>query len=110
MSNPILYKHFQQNVRDFSDFDAACDLAKELNLTIESSQRDAPVGLMFGVLTISKWRNMSPTELNDLHGTIEGDRRHGPVTILIRPHAPEVIRESFLALGGQETKLFGAQP
>lgn len=43
------------------------------------------MGLLYGDWAIAKWRNLSPAERKQLDGRMEGDFRHGPVTIRINP-------------------------
>jgi hypothetical protein len=48
-----------------------------------------PQGVMYGSnWQIAKWRNLSPTEQSQLHGTITGDRCKGPVRVAIFWNAP----------------------
>lgn len=53
-----------------------------------------PTGLLFGEYDwIAKWRNLTPSERKELHGTMSGDMRNGPVVIdlkdqAIRAHCP----------------------
>jgi len=43
-----------------------------------------PTGLLFGDYVISKWRNLSKQERDDLHGTMSGEFREGPVIIELK--------------------------
>lgn len=54
-------------------------------LSIGSMERNAPRGLLFGEYDISKWGGLNSAERGQLHGTMEGDMRHGPITITIKP-------------------------
>ena len=47
-----------------------------------------PTGLLFGHYDwIAKWRNLTPAERAQLHGTMSGDFREGPVVISLKPDA-----------------------
>lgn len=50
----------------------------------------APIGVMYGRCVIPKWRNIDPAEIDQLHGTITGDHRNGPVKLSIFYTAPSV--------------------
>jgi hypothetical protein len=50
---------------------------------------DKPQGVMYGHnWRIAKWRNLTSAEQAELHGTICGDRRRGPVRVAIFWNAP----------------------
>ena len=38
---------------------------------------------------IAKWRNLTPKERSELHGTMDGDFREGPVVINLKDAAVE---------------------
>lgn len=66
-----------------------------------SPQAGAPMGVLFGDVLISKWRNLSPEDREDLHGMIvaeAGSMRHGPVKIMLRKNAPADVVAAFLAI------------
>ena len=69
---------------DFVAFGTACDWLKRLGYSIGSMQRGDPIGVMRGDYSISKWRNLSAAEREDLDGTIEGSKRTGPITVTLR--------------------------
>ncbi len=57
----------------------------ELNgISVGIMQGPAPRGLMYGDCHISKWRNLSHVEQKQMHGTMTGDMRNGPVVVNIR--------------------------
>jgi hypothetical protein len=70
---------------DFEALHAAQDWCRENGISYGSLCRDDPVGLLYGDWAIAKWRNLSPAERKQLDGRMEGDFRHGPVTIRINP-------------------------
>lgn len=82
MSTKTLKIEFNQT-GDFSAYTAAKAWCDERGISYGSTQRDAPVGLMYGDYEISKWRNMTAAEIAQLDGRITGDKRNGPVTITI---------------------------
>lgn len=47
-------------------------------------ERDQPRGLMVGTGHIPKWTHMTASERKELHGTMTGNMRLGPVTIELR--------------------------
>lgn len=47
-------------------------------------QRNDPRGVLKGDYRISKWRNMTPRHRLELDGTLEGNMRHGPLTLKIK--------------------------
>lgn len=44
-----------------------------------------PSGLLYGDFDIQKWHNLRAKERAALDGLLTGDKRHGPVTVSIRP-------------------------
>lgn len=61
--------------------DAWC---REQKISVGPLQRGAARGLMRGDAMISKWRNMTNAEHNQLDGRMTGDMRTGPVEIWMR--------------------------
>jgi hypothetical protein len=57
-----------------------CD---ERGIAVGVKQSGQPRGLLLGAYRIAKWRNLRPHEQAELHGTMTGDMRHGPVTITL---------------------------
>lgn len=43
----------------------------------------APQAIKKGNWAIAKWKNLTPSERNDIDGTITGEGRQGPVTVKI---------------------------
>lgn len=58
---------------------------RERDISYGSWQRGFPAGLLYGDFTIAKWRNLTPKEQSECHGTMRGDGRNGPITISIKP-------------------------
>lgn len=69
---------------DFVAFDAAREWVQSLGYSVGSMQRDEPIGLMAGRWSISKWRSLSAKERDELDGTITGNKRNGPVTVMLK--------------------------
>lgn len=66
---------------DFQALYAAQEWLSSHGVSYGSLCGDEPVGLLYGNWAICKWRNLTPTEQKQLDGRMEGDFRHGPVTI-----------------------------
>ena len=70
---------------------------RENGLSVGQSCATGPTGLLFGRYDwIAKWRNLTASERQDLHGTMSGDMRDGPVVINlkdedVRTHCPGLI-------------------
>ena len=77
---------------DFVSMNLAEDTLRKAGFSIGSMQRDEPIGIMFGACAISKWRNLSQRERDELHGQITGDKRNGPVTVTLFCNAPNEAR------------------
>lgn len=59
----------------------------ERGISVGSSERGSPRGLLYGDITIAKWRNLDKHERAELDGEMTGDMRNGPVRISIRERA-----------------------
>jgi hypothetical protein len=68
----------------FEAFSAATSWCRRNGYSYGSTQRDDPIGLLKGDYAIAKWRNLSMAERAGLDGTIEGDKRNGPVYVHLR--------------------------
>ena len=70
---------------------------REKGISFGQSCATGPTGLLFGQYDwIAKWRNLTARERKDLHGTMSGDMRGGPVMIVlkddaIRTHCPALF-------------------
>lgn len=51
--------------------------------SVGEMQRGSPRGLLAGDYAVAKWRNLTIAEREQLDGVMEGDMRHGPVTVKI---------------------------
>jgi len=68
--------------------EAAEAWCRENGISVGQSSADGPSGLLFGEYDwIAKWRNMTPKEQADLHGTMDGDFREGPVIVTLKDSA-----------------------
>jgi hypothetical protein len=76
-------KTFDQ-VGDFKAVHAAEEWCEKQGISVGSMQGPSPRGLMYGNYAIAKWRNLNDKEREELHGTMTGDMRNGPVTVQIR--------------------------
>ena len=61
---------------------------REHGISVGQSSATGPTGLLFGKFDwIAKWRNLTPQEREELHGTMDGDFREGPVVINLKDSA-----------------------
>jgi hypothetical protein len=61
---------------------------QENGISVGQSSAMGPTGLLFGKFGwIAKWGNLAPQERSDLHGTMSGEFREGPVVIVLRDDA-----------------------
>jgi hypothetical protein len=79
---------------DFEAMDEAETFLSERGFSIGTNQRGAPRGVMFGDYSIEKWRNLNKREISELHGTLVGDGRNGPLTLTIFAAAPDEARRA----------------
>lgn len=71
---------------------------KALGFSYGTLQRGAPIGILHGEWTISKWRNMTAAEQRELHGAItSADFREGPVIVGLRETCPALAMVAVLA-------------
>lgn len=85
---------------DFAATSYAEKMLEQAGFAVGSSQRGSPRGIMFGNYHVSKWRNLRPSEIEQLHGQIIGDGRNGPLTIKIFSHAPQDAVDAFKSACG----------
>ena len=72
----------------FQALRAAETWCKQNGISVGQSCALGPSGLLFGHYDwIAKWRNLTPAERAQLHGTMSGDFREWPVVISLRPDA-----------------------
>ena len=87
---------------------AATQWCKDHGISVGQSSATGPTGLMFGDWSwIAKWRNLTYKERQELHGTMGGDFREGPVVVILKDAAIEQFRPELLALNGAH---LGATP
>ena len=68
--------------------EAAEAWCRENGISVGQSSADGPSGLLFGDYDwIAKWRNLTAQERADLHGTMDGDFREGPVIVTLKDSA-----------------------
>ena len=66
---------------------------RENGISVGQSCATGPTGLLFGKFDwIAKWRNLAPKERAELHGTMSGDFREGPVVISLKDDAVQAHR------------------
>ncbi len=72
----------------FEAYRAAQAWCKANGISVGQSSATGPSGLLFGEYDwIAKWRNLSPEERSELHGTMDGNFREGPVVIDLKDAA-----------------------
>jgi len=73
------------DTEDFKAFRKAEQFAKANGMIVGSMARGMPIGLadenVYGY--VAKWYNMTSEERKDLLGVIMGDKRNGPVTVIL---------------------------
>ena len=62
---------------------------KECGFSFGSWQRGAPTACMFGDYSVSKWRNLNHDKRREVHATLTGDHRRGPLIFEMLPAAPD---------------------
>ncbi|AMX90843.1 hypothetical protein IPC618_21455 [Pseudomonas aeruginosa] len=78
---------FQKTFDQTGTFEAlyACQQWLSANgYSYSSTCRDGPVGVMKGDYGIAKWRNLTREERAELHGTVDGDFREGPLVLRLK--------------------------
>ena len=61
---------------------------RENGISVGQSSATGPTGLLFGPYDwIAKWRNLTAGEKRELHGTMSGDMREGPVVFVLKDEA-----------------------
>lgn len=83
---------FPKNDDDFATMRAAESYLEERGFSVGRQQRGEPRGVLFGDFDIQKWRNLNARERAELHGTMTGEGRHGPLTVKLFATAPEAAR------------------
>ncbi|PHR61815.1 MAG: hypothetical protein COA43_01200 [Robiginitomaculum sp.] len=54
-------------------------------------ERDAPRGIMPDDWMVLKWKNLSRSDRDLLHGVYQRQERDGPTTITLRSHCPQNV-------------------
>lgn len=77
-------------VGTFQALRAAEAWCNEHGISVGQSCATGPTALLFGTYDwIAKWRNLTPQERDEVHGTMDGNFREGPVVITLRDEAIE---------------------
>lgn len=77
---------------DFAALYAANAALREAGFSVGSSQRGLPTAVMFGDWSVAKWGNLNGDERREVHGTLVGDNRNGPLTLrMLRAAPPEAL-------------------
>jgi hypothetical protein len=77
----------------FAAYTQACAKLKELGVSHGSMQREAPIGLAFGDVGISKWRDLGPDvrELDGILIPMNGSFRDGDAVIYLAAKPEETV-------------------
>jgi hypothetical protein len=78
---------------EFAASHAAEEWCARHGISVGFMQRRDPRGLLYGDYAISKWRNLTAEHRRSLDGRMTGDMRNGPVTVTIRQHFTNPIRD-----------------
>lgn len=85
----------------FTAMYAAEAWCREKGISVGQSCATGPTGLLFGKYDwIAKWRNLSPKERADLHGTMSGDFREGPVVVELKDDAVQAHSPGLMTATG----------
>jgi len=69
---------------EFEAYHKAEKWVKDLGYSVGNMCGEEPTALMHGNYEwIAKWKNLTTEERNSVHGVIEGDKRKGPVTVML---------------------------
>jgi hypothetical protein len=72
------------NEGTFQALYAAQDWLQSNGYSYGSLCREMPVGILKGDWAIAKWKNLTKKEISELDGHFDGDKREGPITILLK--------------------------
>lgn len=82
----------------FQAMHAAEAWCKDNGISVGQSCAIGPSGLLFGNYDwIAKWRNLTQKERRELHGTMSGDFREGPVVVFLKDSAVMAHQPGLLA-------------
>jgi hypothetical protein len=74
---------------DFSAYNEAVEFLRQRGFSVGETCRGKPCGVMYGRdWDIAKWCNLTGDEQAQLHGTVTGEMRYGPVRVAIFWTAP----------------------
>ena len=85
---------------EFAAYEAAAAFATAAGFCVGSTCRDKPTGLMFGYDYVAKYRNLTSAERAALHSVLTGERRHGPILMIVFATAPLEARVALSAETG----------
>lgn len=91
----VLFRRAFAQVGDFAALDAARAWLRERGFSVGPGQTGAPSGILHGRYMIAKWRDLDAADRANLDGELTGDRRAGPVVVVIfadaRPEARDQV-------------------
>ena len=90
-----------EGTREFEACHKAEDWCRVRGISVGRMDRYDSRGLLVGDFDIAKWHNLSKRDIAQLHGTMRGDMRHGPITVSLRLTHPQfqAVQESLASNG-----------
>ena len=73
----------REDAPDFTAMHAAEAWCRDKGVSYGPSCGTLPRGLLCGDFEIAKWRNLTPQERRECHGTMKGPLRKGPIVVTI---------------------------
>jgi hypothetical protein len=83
------------NAGDFQACYAAEAWLKARGFSVGSSQGGEPRAIWHGDCYISKWRGLSAADKREMHASMTGNQRNGPVRVTLHASASPEAREAF---------------
>lgn len=80
-----------RSTEPFGALYAAQKFCRDNGISCAAEERAYPIGIMFGDCDIAKWTNLTEEERSQLHGTMKGHLRHGPITVAIKPEFDHLL-------------------
>lgn len=87
------------NTGDFEACRAAESWLDSRGFSVGSMQGDEPRAIWHGDCYISKWRGLSAADKREMHASMTGDQRKGPVRITLHAAASPEARDAFQRAG-----------
>ena len=88
---------FEAAGNNYEALNEAIDFLNGHGFMCGPTQNGSPIGVMYGDVTVAKWRDLSAEDIADLHGRLESKGPSfstGPITFRARPDAPSFVFEA----------------